>query len=147
MTMAQFCTGSPGSRARRRGCGSLGRQGVVSIEVAILLPAFCSLLYASMEYGRVLWTMNAAQSAAEAAARCLVVSTAVCANTADTAAYMSTAASIAIPASAVSYQRTTCSGLVSGKQVTVQLPFNFIVKGLMFPSAPMTLRAQSCRPT
>jgi Flp pilus assembly protein TadG len=147
--MEQFRTGHLRPRARRRGCGlgSLGRQGVISIEVAILLPAFCTLLFASMEYGRVLWTMNAAQSAAEAAARCLVVSTAVCDNPADTAAYMSAAASIAIPASAVSYQHTTCSGLVSGMQVTVQLPFNFIVKGLMFPSAPMTLRAQSCRPT
>jgi len=114
----------------------------------MLLPVFLTMLFASMEYGRVLWTMNAVQYAAEAAARCLVVlSASVCDNTADTAAYMSAAVSIAIPTNAVSYQRTTCSGQVSGMRVTVQLPFNFIVTGLLFPSAPITLRAQSCRPT
>jgi Flp pilus assembly protein TadG len=57
----------------RRRARSFGRAegGATAIEFAIVVGPLLLLMFATLEFGRMLWTREALQSAAIAGARCM----------------------------------------------------------------------------
>lgn len=121
--------------------------GTTIIETAMLLPLFLLMFLGIVEFGRAMWMETTLQDAVEAAARCAVVTPSTCDNAADTQSYAVTQVSgFTVASSAFTATlSTTCGTGVSGSQVSVSLPFSFVVPNLLPWS--ITLTAQSCHPS
>ena len=117
-------------------------EGVTAVETALLLPVFLLFLLGICEFGRMLWTQSALQYAAEAAARCAVVSSAgTCNSTSATQTYAAgKVIGMTIPSSTFTVTGS-CSGTIT---VTASYDFDFIVPQL-FPWEP-TMTAKSAYP-
>jgi Flp pilus assembly protein TadG len=50
-----------------------GESGTAAIEFALAAPLFLMLLFGTVEFGRLLWTKQALQETAAAAARCMAI--------------------------------------------------------------------------
>ena len=120
------------------------RAGTSAVEFALLALPFLLLVTGIMDAARLVWTNFSLQFAVEAAARCAAVNTTTC----GTQAQVQTVASGAMTApGASSFTYTagaSCSGNVTGSQVSGTMPFFFTVPA--FPVS-VTLNAMSCRPT
>lgn len=118
----------------------LGRHGVVAIEYALLAPAFLMLVLGGMDAGRVMWTQITLDRAVQAAARCAVVNTDLCATPGQVQAYAAEQSwGMTVPTSAFSVDTQAC-----GVQVTANLDFDFIVPFMDIRETP--LQARACYP-
>ena len=116
------------------------RDGVAAVEMAILLPAFLTVLLGIVEFGRVFWTQTALQFAVEAAARCAAVDTTTCSGTSTTQTYAASQAfGLTIPSTDFSVTQPSC-----GNKVSIAYSFSFLVPALL--PWTVTLNAQSCHP-
>jgi Flp pilus assembly protein TadG len=116
------------------------RGGTAAVEMAILLPAFLTVLLGIVEFGRLVWTQSTLQFAVEAAARCAAVNTTTCSGTSTTQTYAASEAyGLSIPSTDFTVSIPSC-----GEEVSIAYSFSFVVPAL-FPWT-ITLNAQSCHP-
>jgi Flp pilus assembly protein TadG len=116
------------------------REGVAAVEMAILLPAFLTVLLGVIEFGRLFWTQTALQFAVEAAARCAAVNATTCGSSSATQTYAASQAfGLSIPSTDFTVSQPSC-----GNKVSIAYSFGFVVPKL-FPWT-VTLNAQSCHP-
>jgi Flp pilus assembly protein TadG len=116
------------------------REGVAAVEMAMLLPAFLTVLLGMVEFGRLFWTQSALQFAVEAAARCASVNTTTCGSASATQTYAASQAfGLTIPSTDFTVSTPSC-----GNEVSIAYSFGFVVPKL-FPWT-ITLNAQSCHP-
>jgi Flp pilus assembly protein TadG len=122
-------------------------RGTAVIEMAFALPTLLLFFLGVVEFGRMLWMQTTLQQAVEGASRCAVVNTSTCDNAADTQSYaVSQVTGFTVANSAFTANlTTTCGSGISGSQVSVSLPFQFVVP-MLFPWN-VTLTAESCHPT
>ena len=113
-------------------------RGATAVEFGMIAFPLFLLIMGIIEGGRMLWTQNALQYAAEQAARCAVVNTTVCGTASQIQSYaVSQAYGLHLSTSAFSSINTTC-----GAQVSASLPY----KPLMPIPISVTLTSKSCRP-
>lgn len=116
------------------------RDGIAAVEMAILLPAFLTVLLGIVEFGRVFWTQSALQFAVEAAARCAAIGASACSSTSGTQSYAASQAyGLSIPSADFTVSQPSC-----GNQVSIAYSFKFVVPKLL--PWTITLNAQSCHP-
>jgi Flp pilus assembly protein TadG len=146
-------------RRRLRVTGPLlrDRDGMVSIEAAIVFSAFFILLFGVMSLGELLWTQNSLTFAVSQAVRCAAIDVNNCGNgTAATNAKVQAYAAALAPAPGITASDFTLAttGLLclatngvatSGFQVTGTLTFSPVVFNL-FPMFQITLTSRACYP-
>ena len=116
-------------------------SGTSALEFAIVAPVFLTMLLGVAELGRLAWTQSSLQYAVERAARCASLGLSQCATTADIQSYA--AASLdTTSVAASSFAVSNCTN--NGTQVSISLPFTFILRNL-FPWQ-LTLTSQACYP-
>lgn len=125
-------------RARARG---LGTRGLVTLEFAVVAPAFLTLLLGTFEFGRALWMQVSLRYAVQLAARCISVNTTLCGSASSTASYAaSQVIGMTVPSTDFTVTTPSC-----GNQVAASVPFTFVVARMF--SYSITLTASSCYPT
>ena len=149
MTRATASMASPVRRTRgrrppagRSGIGRLWRcrAGSAALEFALVAVPFLMLVFAILEFGRVVWTQSALQIAVERAARCAAVNAPACGTVAQLQAYA--ASQMLAPgalAADFSYAAEAC-----GRRVSASKTVSFFLVGGGSPS--LTLVARSCHP-
>lgn len=118
----------------------LGRRGVAAIEYAIVLPVFLTVVFGTIEMGRLMWYQVALQRATAVAARCGGIANATCATDALTRIKAaSSAPGLTLATSVFVVSRETC-----GVKVTGNLPFQYSLRYLGLPA--QTLTSTACHP-
>lgn len=56
------------------------RRGVTALEFAVIAPVLMMLMFGTLEFGRLLWTMQGLQMTATEAARCMGILASSCAS-------------------------------------------------------------------
>ncbi len=101
-------------------------RGAMTVEFAMILPAFMMLLTGTMEYCRYLWTMQTLNNVAYSTARCATFSSS-CATAATIQNYAVNLASsygLAVTTANVAYtSNTTCRSNTGQNMVTVSYSF------------------------
>ena len=101
-------------------------SGAMTVEFALIMPAFLMLLTGTMEYCRYLWTLQTLNSVAYSTARCATFSSA-CATTAAIQSYAVAQASgygLSVTTANVTYtSNTTCRSNTGQNMVTVSTSF------------------------
>ncbi len=146
-------------RRRWRVTGTLlrDRDGVVSIEAAIVFSAFFILLFGVMTLGELLWTQNSLTFAVSQAVRCAAIDVNTCGNgTTATQAQVQTYAAALAPAPGITSSIFTLNttklkcvetnAKANGFQVIGSLTFSPVVFNL-FPMFQITLTSMACYPT
>jgi Flp pilus assembly protein TadG len=121
------------------------QRGNVAIEYGLVLPVMLLFILGIVDTGRLLWTYTTLQRAVEAAARCGVVNTTLCASTALIQSKAVTEAwGVPITTSAVTVTTATC-----GVQVSATYAFTSIIPwfaATAAPSSTLTLTPTACYP-
>jgi Flp pilus assembly protein TadG len=124
-------------RGLARLCGD--RRGAAAVEFAAVLAPLMILIFGVFEYGRLLWTREALQETATAAARCMGMSATSCASggsysSGNTQTFIETTASgwgVALTAANISLDdNTTCGGVSASNgfsSATITYTFQTIV--------------------
>lgn len=141
-------------RIWREACG-----GATAIEFAFLAPIFLVLLFGAIEFGRALWTEQALQQTATAAARCMAIPQSACATSGDyysatkTTTYVQQVArqwGVAIPTAGITLTPNATCGLASGtffSQVSLASTFTSPVSTLInISNGGISLNATACYP-
>lgn len=116
------------------------RAGSTAVEFALIAPALFTLLFGTIEFGRMVFTQSTLHFAVEEAARCASVTPSACGTSSQIASYAASRASDTdLPASAFTASTPTC-----GHQVTGSVVYAFIATAL-FTYSP-TLTATACFP-
>ena len=139
---------SPRRRIRRLGGD---RRGASAVEFALIIVPFTLVMFGVIEFGRLLWTLNALQETAIAGARCMGVLNTSCAAS---GAYNSTSATNFIKATASGWGVTlattnitlnnaaTCAGVGDFSQVTITYTFVTVVPTItQLASEPLSVNA------
>jgi Flp pilus assembly protein TadG len=123
---------------RRRSVKTLGgaRDGATAVEFALVIGPFLLLMFGVIEFGRLLWTLNALQETAMAGARCMGVLNTACATS---GAYSSSSTKTYIEGVATKWGVTltdsnitlsnsaTCAGVSGFSQATITYTFQTAV--------------------
>lgn len=130
---------APQQPAISRRCGwRLDDRGTTAIEFALIAPALLLLLFAAMEFGRMLWTVGDLNYSVQQAARCASVTPATCGTSSQIATYAANAiAPTYTPASTFTASTASC-----GHLVTASFPYPILFTNLL-PHA-VTLTAKAC---
>lgn len=116
------------------------RVAGAAVEFALLLPVVLALIVGLIETGRLIWTWNVLEYAAQEGARCAVVDANRCGTTAQIQAYAAgRAPGLSLPASAVSVDAAAC-----GTRIRIVLPFTSVAVGLV--PYDLTLSSEACYP-
>lgn len=112
------------------------RRGAAAVEFAAVLTPLLLLMFGSFEFGRLLWTREALQETAAAAARCMALTSSSCASG---GVYSSTATTTYIENAATAWGVTltssnitlnsdaTCAGVSAANGFsTVSLSYTFV---------------------
>jgi len=119
----------------------LGRSGLAAIEYAIVLPVFLTLVFGTIELGRLMWYQVALQRATAVAARCGGLVNSACTTTAQIQTLAaSSGPGLTLTTSMFAVDRAKACGV----QVTGTLTFRFILRYLQLPD--VTLSSTSCHP-
>lgn len=125
-------------------------RGSTAVEFAFVAPAFLSMLFLTMEGGRMVWMHQALKDVAFATARCMAVDAANCGTEASRKSFAVSRAAlsqIAIVANNVTIQtNVTCDSNTGQNRVTITRNFNSPVMGF-FPSMSETVTSYACFPT
>src|SRR5260221_5459899 len=120
---------APGLRLQPR-FTSLGERGTTAVDVALIAPAMLLMLFGCIEFGRMVWTEDALNFAAQEAARCASVTPSVCGTASQIATYAAAEVSPNyIPASAFTATTESC-----GHKVAASFVYPFVLTGL-FPDS------------
>jgi Flp pilus assembly protein TadG len=127
------------------------RGGASAVEFALIIVPFTLVLFGVIEFGRLLWTLNALQETAIAGARCMGVLNTSCAAG---GAYSSTNATNFIRTTATGWGVTltaanislnnaaTCAGVGDFSQVTITYTFMTVVPTItQLASKPLSVNA------
>ena len=134
---------------------SRDRRGSSAVEFALLVIPFLLLLFAVLEYGRLMWSRNAIQQIASETARCMGIAGPNCVDSAGTysdtrtrALIAQRAATYSVPGPSATLSRTaTCSGVSGFSQATLTTTFVTVVPGLLAALAGgIELSATACFP-
>ena len=119
---------------------SIDDRGASSLEYAVLLPVFLSLVFGVMDLGRLVWTQVTLDRAVQAAARCAAINSTTCGTDAAVQTYATTQ----------TWGLTTSTGVFAvthptcGVTVSVALPFQLVVP---WPGSNISsLSATACYP-
>jgi Flp pilus assembly protein TadG len=139
---------SPRRRIRRLGSD---RGGASAVEFALIIVPFTLVMFGVIEFGRLLWTLNALQETAIAGARCIGVLNTSCAAS---GAYSSTNATNFIKSTASGWGVTlatsnitvsnaaACAGVGDFSQVTITYNFVTVVPALtQLANKPLAVNA------
>ena len=124
------------------------RRGAAVLEFALLAPVFLASLFVIIEGGRLVWMQQLLRQTAFSAVRCAAIDTVNCATEAQRKNYAVARAARSgtrITASAVTITPgAVCNGNGGSNQVTISVPFNSPVAGLL--GVPATVTASACFP-
>jgi Flp pilus assembly protein TadG len=130
------------------------RRGASAVEFALVIGPFMLVLFGVIEFGRLLWTLNALQETAIAGARCMGVLNSACAAS---GAYSSTNATtfvrstasgwgVGLTAANVSLNNSTsCAGVTNFSQVTITYTFQSVIP-LVSQLASYPISVNACFP-
>lgn len=113
-------------------------RGAIAAEFALVVPLLLAFIFGTIEFGRFMWMRNSLQTAAEAAARCSALNSALCTTSADTQSYaVNSAMGVTVPPSTFAVSTEAC-----GRVVTATYQFASIT-----PLVPLnaTISARACR--
>lgn len=118
----------------------LDDRGALSIEYAVLLPVFLSLVFGVMDLGRLVWTQVTLDRAVQAAARCAAINSTSCGTNSAVQTYATTQTwGLTTAASNFTVTHPSC-----GVTVSASLPFQLVVP---WPGVNLsTLSATACYP-
>jgi Flp pilus assembly protein TadG len=124
-------------------------RGNTTVEFAMVAPAFLSMLFLTIEGGRMVWTNQALKDVAFATARCMTVDAATCDTDAKRKTFAVTHAArsgITLAAADVTIQpNVTCDSNPAQNRVTVTEAFNSPVTGF-FEAMPQNIVTHACFP-
>lgn len=139
---------SPRRRIQRLGGD---RGAAAAVEFALIIVPFTLVMFGVIEFGRLLWTLNALQETAIAGARCIGVLNTSCASS---GAYSSTSAASFVKSTASQWgitlttadiattNSTTCAGVGDFSQVTITYTFATVVPEIaQLSSKPLSVNA------
>lgn len=119
------------------------------MEFALVAPILLLFIFGIIEAGRALWTFQVVQESAYATARCLAIGDLECGD--DDAAKQFAVTHIArsgltLPVSGIVIEKNaTCDGISQMDKVSLTLPFQMAVGGLV-PGMPTSLHSVACMP-
>ncbi len=142
-------------RARRR-IRRLGRDrsGASAVEFALIIVPFILVMFGVLEFGRLLWTINALQETAIAGARCMGVLNTSCAangayNAANATNYVKGVANgwgVGLATTDVTVNNAAnCAGVADFSQVTITYTFQTAVP-MITPLINRPLSVNACFP-
>jgi len=143
-------------RLRRLGAGE---RGATTVEFAMVLTPLLLMIFGVFEFGRLLWTREALQETATAAARCMALASSSCAasgvySSANTTTYiegLATGWGVTLTSSNMTLtSSTTCAGVTAANgfsTVTLTYTFQSVVPNLVNAlRSGMTLTTTACYP-
>jgi Flp pilus assembly protein TadG len=132
------------------------RRATTSVEFAICALAMCMIVVGTVEFGRLVWTSEVLQEAAEEGARCMGLHAASCAtsgvyNSANTTTYVvsvATSRGVTItPGTVVLNHAAVCGGAAGFSQVSINYDFTTVAPALLTNLAGgFTVPATACFP-
>jgi Flp pilus assembly protein TadG len=131
------------------------REGVAAIEFAIVALPLLTLTLGTLEFGRMMWTVEALQETTIQVARCVGLLASSCASGgAYSAANASTYAQqvaggwgVTLPNAALTISSNEASGACSGfSEVSISYTFQTVIPGLLSALHGDVLTAQACFP-
>lgn len=138
------------------------RRGVTALEFAVVAPALIMLMYGTLEFGRLLWTMQGLQMTATEAARCMGILAPSCASggaysSDNTTSYIETTANtwgISLTSGSLALltrdsTNTACAPATSTltvSEVTITYTFQTAVPGLLSMLSSNALQGHACFP-
>ena len=134
----------------------LGRAGTTALEFAFAAPVLMVMLFACLEYGRMLWIWQVLQLTSDQTARCVAIGASACATPSSYAVATASglgAQGLASSAVLVDNQppnttnATACSPPAGNTEVRVRLSLAFTSPAAaIIPSLNQTLSTTSCYP-
>jgi Flp pilus assembly protein TadG len=120
------------------------QRGGAALEFAFVAIPLVLFLFGITETSRAVWTQNALQYGADAAARCMTNNLTVCDNTDNIQKYAANRSGAGFATSVFTVSSAVTCGNVLGNQVSATYKMN-----LMIPLGKysVTLTAQACYPT
>lgn len=137
------------------------RRGVTALEFAVVAPVLMMLMLGTIEFGRLLWTMQGLQMTAVEAARCMGILASSCASSGayssdNTTSYIESTAGawgINLTSSNLTLTRdsanTNCApaaGTLTVSEVTITYTFQTVVPGLLSMLSSKALQGHACFP-
>jgi Flp pilus assembly protein TadG len=135
------------------------RKGSTAIEFAIVTVALLTLVFAVIEFGRMLWIREALQAVATQGARCIGITASYCAsagsyNAANAQTYIVNLANswgVTLTSGNLTLTQSASSGACSGTglsvaKVTITYTFHTTVSSLLPTLASQSLTGQACYP-
>jgi Flp pilus assembly protein TadG len=138
------------------------RRGVTALEFAVVAPVLIMLMFGTMEFGRLLWTMQGLQMTAAQAARCMGILASSCASggaysSDNTTSYIENAASawgITLTDSNLTLltrdsDNTACAPATTTltvSEVTITYTFQTVIPGLLSMLSSNALQGHACFP-
>jgi Flp pilus assembly protein TadG len=126
-------------------------SGASAVEFALVIGPFILVLFGVIEFGRLLWTLNALQETAIAGARCMGVLNTSCAvsgaySSTNTTAYIQSVAAgwdVTVPAGNITLNSgASCAGVANFSQVTITYTFQSVIPMISpLVSDPLTVNA------
>lgn len=130
-----------GPTLKRLGRLARDRRGGVLVEAALVLPLLFSVVFGSIELGRILWTKMAMDYAVQEAARCADIRPDLCGNAGQVLAYaQAKARPLDLPAGSISVSYPAC-----GVQVTASITYQPTIGSYIFTRSP-AIGSYVCRP-
>jgi Flp pilus assembly protein TadG len=134
----------------------LGRNGSAALEFGLVAPVLMLLLFACIEYARLLWTWQALQLAGDQTARCVAIGASACAapqsyavttaNTFGAHGLLTEGVVIDNKPPAIT-NAAACSPPTGNTAVRVRLSLTFTsVAGTLIPPLNQTMTTSSCYP-
>ena len=127
------------------------RGGASAVEFALVIGPFVLVLFGVIEFGRLLWTLNALQETAIAGARCMGVLNSSCTssgayNSTSSVNYVKSVANgwgVTLTAANISLNSSAaCAGVGDFSQVTITYTFQTVVPMIQpLVSDPMSVNA------
>ena len=138
------------------------RRGVTALEFAVVAPVLIMLMLGTIEFGRLLWTMQGLQMTAVEAARCMGILASSCASSGayssdNTTSYIENYAGawgINLTSSNLTLltrdsTNTSCAptgGTLTISEVTITYTFQTVVPGLLSMLTSKALQGHACFP-
>jgi Flp pilus assembly protein TadG len=131
-------------------------RGTAALEFALLALPFFALIFGTIEYARLLWSSQALQETATAAARCMAIGQSSCSSSGafsatKTKTYIQQTAAqwgLTIPTGNITLSSSaTCGGVTGYSQATLSYSFKSVVPALvLLPAGGKSLSASACFP-
>ena len=113
-------------------------DGNLMVEFGLIAPILVMFVFGILEFGRVLWTLNALHYSVQEAARCASVNSTLCGSATQIATFAADRAGANFSSSAFTATVVACGNQVTGTQaVRLNIPFT---------QHSVTVSAQSCYP-